>query len=133
MDDICRKLGIHRIAIAPIHPESNGICERVIGTVKLQLEKADDLYQSCYNYNHSIYAATNRTPISLLFGVWEKMPEADPDREAELRTSRNESVEATIKARECNKKVVDQRQSTSKNCKVNDVVEIQIGDHDNLR
>ena len=54
------------------------------------------------------------------------MPEAHPHREAELRTSRDEAVEATIKAKERNKKVVDQRQSTSTNFKVNDVIEIQI-------
>ena len=31
------------------------------------------------------------------------MPEAHPHREAELRTSRDEAVEATIKAKERNK------------------------------
>ena len=69
----CKQLGIRIIPIAAYHPESNSVCERVIGSVKTQSEKTNNLKEAIFNCNHSIHSTTKRTPVSLLYGVQEKM------------------------------------------------------------
>ena len=67
--ELCGSFGIHKILIAACHPESNGVCERVIGTVKSQLEKTANLDYAVYNYNHFIHSTTKRMPITSLYGI----------------------------------------------------------------
>lgn len=59
---------IRKIPIAAYHPEYNDVCKRVIGTVKSQLAKAQDLNYATYNYNHSIHSVTKSMPATALYG-----------------------------------------------------------------
>ena len=126
LKQLCDSFGILKIPIAAYHPESNGVCERVIGTVKSQLEKTNDILYAVYNYNHSIHSVTKRMPISLLYGIQPKTLNEVPIREDTINIMRQDAIENISRHKLINKALQDQRQSCNKDFNVNDIVRIKV-------
>ena len=85
--DLTRKisclLGIKQVFSTPYHPQSNGICERLNGTIKAMLNKipiADgpnwDLILPCllFAYRELPHTATGFSPFELVYGANPKGP-----------------------------------------------------------
>ena len=126
MNDLCSTFGVNKIPIAAYHPESNGVCERVIGTVKGQLEKVENLSYAIYNYNHSIHSTTKRMPISLLYGIKPQTLNEAIDREQELNTIRQSAIENINNSKRINKELVDKRQTCNKEFNTGDIIQIKL-------
>lgn len=124
--ELCNNFGIHKINIAAYHPQSNGVCERVIGTVKSQLEKTFDFDYAAYNYNHSIHSTTKRMPITVLYGIKPQTLNEAIDREQELNQLREDAIENINKAKQINKNLIDKKQTCNKDFNVGDIVRIKI-------
>lgn len=122
----CKSFGIKKIPISAYHPESNGVCERVVGTLKNQLEKTHDVSLTVFQYNNSIHSVLQRMPISVLYGIKPKIVNEEPNREKEIETIRLDVINRINKQKEVNKKLVDSRQSTSKTYNVGDLIEIYV-------
>lgn len=122
----CKSFAIEKIPISAYHPESNGVCERVIGTLKQHLEKTDDVSLTVFQYNNSIHSVLQRMPISVLYGVQPKIVIEEPDREKELAITRHDVTDRIDKQKDLNKKLVDSRQSSNKSYNVGDLVELYV-------
>ena len=122
----CEQFGIRIIPIAAYHPESNSVCERVIGTVKTQLEKTNNLEEDIFNYNHSTHSTTKRTPVSLLYGVQEKIAHEPLDRIHEIEINRQTAIENINKSKRVNKALVDSRQTHSKQFQIGDKIQLRM-------
>ncbi|XP_059160867.1 uncharacterized protein K02A2.6-like [Physella acuta] len=76
-------LGIKQTFTSPYHPESNGICERLNGTIKTMMGKIPkrnanewDLYLPCllFAYREVPHSITGFSPFELVFGANPKGP-----------------------------------------------------------
>ena len=129
MTDICRKFNIQRIPIAAQHPESNGICERAIETIKMQLDKDIPMLNAAYNYNHATHNTTKRTPIGLLYGISDRntITLAEPSREEILTRDREIAIENTLQSKKLAKLQLDKRLTTrNKQFKIGDLVRLLV-------
>lgn len=127
----CEEMNIKYVRIAALNPQSNGICEREVGTIKQQLAKGKTILQAVYDYNHIIHSITKRTPVSLLFGIKDASELiALPSREEELLLNREAAYENTKRAKEINKKLVDARQTTTKRYQIGVIIQAKLGGHE---
>ena len=70
---LLKQLNIKEIVISALHPQSNGLCERVIGTFKRLINKNQaknlmEFRQITLNYNTSIHSVTQIKPFEAYFG-----------------------------------------------------------------
>ena len=126
VENTCKSFGIRKIPISAYHPESNGVCERVIGTLKHQLEKTNDVSLAVFQYNNSIHSVLQRMPINVLYGIKPKIISDEPDREKEIETARQDVTNRINKQKEVNKNLVDSRQSINKQYNIGDLVELYV-------
>lgn len=122
----CESFAIQKIPISAYHPESNGVCERVIGTLKQHLEKTDDVSLTVFQYNNSVHSVLRRTPISVLYGIRPKIITEEPDREKEIEATRRDVSNEINRQKIVNKKLIDLRQSTSRSYRVGDLIELYV-------
>ena len=100
-DHLCKDLGIDRVRTAPYHPETNGVVERMHGTLKPMLRKASQLgldwvtqlpfalfaLRSAPNRDSSfspyqlVYGHRVRTPLDILHQGWADLSFEELDTE----------------------------------------------------
>ena len=101
MEEMCREFQMRCIPTAVQHPESNGFCERGIGTMKSQLNKGTPILQALYNYYYAFHSVTKRTTIALLYGLKDKNPIelSEPTREETLVQKREVALDNNLLAK----------------------------------
>ena len=73
-ENFCKLNGIHHIRVAPYHPSSNGLAERVVKIVKQGLKKqsegtlSDQIARTLFQYRNTPHTTTGSTPAELLLG-----------------------------------------------------------------
>ena len=65
--EYCRKRNITHITSSPMYPESNGLVERMIRTVKTLVTKTGDFYTTLWDYR-TTPLQSGFTPAELMFG-----------------------------------------------------------------
>ena len=128
MSKLCQELNIQRIPIAVQHPESNGICERTIKTIKLQLNKDILVIQAIFNCNHAIHSITKRMPIMILYRIKDRNPIElrELSHEELLELEREIARENTVQSKRKNSERTTSRQKTEKSYGVGDIVQLLI-------
>ena len=72
----CNDRNIQHIKTSPMHPQSNGICERFNGTISDMIKHSclenprswdDKIHKLVYSYNNSVRSGTKFSPCSLVF------------------------------------------------------------------
>lgn len=136
--DVMRKYGIKHNFTNPYHPQSNGMDERLNGTLVKILkscvaEKPNDwdkqLKWALFTYNTTFHESLRMTPYEVMFGVKPRTPlnlqPNNPLEHNEARRLIRETVEAnTAEARRVQKYFYDRNRRTS---------EFQVGDSVLLR
>lgn len=108
---MCRRLGIQKTRTTPYHPESDGMVERFMRTLKDMVAKYidpqgqgwdTDIKAYTMAYNSSIHAVTGYSPFFLLHGFNPKMPleatMAPPDDAVPIRSYLAERLKAISSA-----------------------------------
>ena len=81
--ELCKKLGIRKTRTTPYHPESDGMVERFMRTLKNMVSKYIDgqgLYWDCGTkayamaYNSAVHETTGYTPFYLIHGFEPRLP-----------------------------------------------------------
>ncbi|XP_033225783.1 uncharacterized protein K02A2.6-like [Belonocnema kinseyi] len=119
--------GIQHVQISAYHPESNGICERVIGTIRnlsnsqTAVSCAHPLINALKTYNATIHSTTGFSPVEVLFG---KQPEIDPT--IQERNKQREAIREVAKEKIRQKKeknlILQNKRVTGK------MINYQVGD-----
>ncbi|XP_018397147.1 PREDICTED: uncharacterized protein K02A2.6-like [Cyphomyrmex costatus] len=105
----CKKWGIQHIKVTPYHPQSNGMAERFIRTLKSrireEMEREKDvkiaLNRVLFTYRNAPHKVTKRTPAELFFSrkVDHWLDRLQPDPRRQLEKGRQEIEKRTKKRR----------------------------------
>ena len=108
---MCKRLGIQKTRTTPYHPESDGMVERFMRTLKDMVAKYvdpqganwdADIKAYCMAYNTSVHSVTGYSPFFLLHGFHPKTPlDAvinPPDRAVNIRCYLEERLKAISEA-----------------------------------
>ncbi|XP_033229779.1 uncharacterized protein LOC117181328 [Belonocnema kinseyi] len=135
LKELIDQLGIQQIKISAYHPESNGIAERVIKTLKGLADALDHEdpvvrnLRAVKNYNQSPHNTTTYTPEELLYTISKRTTETQEEID-ERRKERNlsqlqDAREKIAQAKEVNQKK-KQRTGKEEDYQIGDLVLIQV-------
>lgn len=118
--EISRLLGIKQNFTSPYHPQSNGVCERLNGTIKSMISKIPkkdsanwDLFLPCllFAYRELPHSATGFSPFELVYGANPKGP-MNIMKSMLLDEKLNSDIKNTYE------KVVDLREQIIRSCEI---------------
>ena len=120
MELVLQTLGIRHSVSTPYHPQTNGLCERVNGTIKSLIQKvahsnpsAWDRYLPCvlFAYRESPQETTQFSPFELVYGRLPRGP-LSLVKDLWLNTKHSEEQKTTVQY------VLDLRDRISKSCSI---------------
>ena len=68
MSQFVTNYGFHHVTTSPYHPQSNGLVERMVQTIKNLLANTDDLCLTLLSYRATPLPWCNLSPLKLLMG-----------------------------------------------------------------
>ncbi|XP_058808350.1 uncharacterized protein K02A2.6-like [Phymastichus coffea] len=119
---LLEQYGVSHYPVTPLHPQSNGICERVIGTLKNKVTRALENNRShiptVMSYNNTIHPSTGFSPYELFYArAPREMITGSLLRdiiEGRFHKANRDKITAKVKidkSKQRNKKLVDSRQA----------------------
>lgn len=141
LKNVYETLGIEQIMISAYHPESNGIAERLIGTIKSLAARTDGtplqkILKAVKSYNEAPHSTTTYTPQELMY-VEKKYQETAEDilNEERLRKKQERLQDARekIQARKERTQETTKRTGREESYEVGDAVQIHLKTNDDKR
>ena len=79
MKDFASSYGFIQVTSSPHYPQSNGLAERMVRTMKELLKKSEDPYLALLNYRTTPFPWCNLSPAELMMGrqIQNNMPQVD--------------------------------------------------------